>query len=114
MRYKLQPGSFAWIIHRISGVALTIYVVFHLYFFSGFKDPVIFELLKKLVDNPFLKFGEAGLLFMVIAHSFNGVRLILLDMGVSTRLQKTLFFIAALTGSIIFFIGAWPIVGGSR
>lgn len=113
MRYKLQPGSFAWIIHRISGVALTIYVVFHLYFFSGLKDPVIFESLKKLVDNPFLKFGEAGLLLLVIAHAFNGIRLILLDMGVPTQLQKTLFFIAALTGGMIFLIGAWPILGGS-
>lgn len=112
MRYKLQPGSFAWIIHRISGVALTIYIIFHLYFFGGLKDPVIFESLRKLIDNPFIKFGEAGLLLLVIAHSFNGIRLILLDIGVSTRIQKTLFFITALTGGIIFFIGLWPILGG--
>jgi succinate dehydrogenase cytochrome b556 subunit len=114
MRYRMQTGSFARTIQRISGVALTIYIFFHLYYFSSLKDPVIFESLRKMLDNPFVKFGEAGLLLIVIAHSFNGVRLILLDMGVPTRLQKILFFIAALTGGMIFFVGAWPILGGSR
>ncbi|MBI5675011.1 MAG: succinate dehydrogenase, cytochrome b556 subunit [Nitrospirae bacterium] len=112
MRYRLRAGSFAWMIQRISGVALTIYIFFHLYYLSSLRDPVKFELLRKLLDDPFVKFGEAGLLLLVIAHSFNGIRLILLDMGVPTRMQKTLFFIAALTGGIIFFIGSWPILGG--
>jgi len=101
-------------IQRISGIALTIYIIFHLYYLSSLRDPVRFESLRKLLDNPLVKFGEAGLLLLVIAHSFNGIRLILLDMGVPTRLQKRLFFIAALTGGIIFFTGAWPILGGSR
>jgi len=114
MRYRLRAGSFAWIIHRISGVALTIYIFFHLYYLSSLRDPVRFESLRKLLDDPLVKFGEAGLLLIVIAHSFNGVRLTLLDMGVPTRLQKTLFFIAALAGGMIFFIGAWPILGGIR
>ncbi len=114
MRYRLQTGSFARIIQRISGVALTTYIFFHLYYLSSLRDPVRFESLRKLLDNPSVRFGEAGLLLLVIAHSFNGIRLILLDMGVPTRLQKTLFFIAALTGGIIFFIGSWPILGGIR
>jgi succinate dehydrogenase / fumarate reductase cytochrome b subunit len=113
MRYRLQPGSFAWLIHRISGITLSIYIIFHVYFFSGLKDPIISESLRKLVENQFIKFGKAGLLFMVIAHSFNGIRLILLDIGVSTRMQKALFFIAALTGVVLFVIGAWPIIGDS-
>lgn len=114
IRYRMQTGSFARMIQRISGVVLTIYIIFHLYYLSSLRDPVKFESLRKLLDDPLVKFGEAGLLLIVIAHSFNGVRLTLLDMGVPTRLQKTLFFIAALTGGMIFFIGAWPILGGSR
>ena len=114
MRYISQTGSFARMIQRISGIALTIYIFFHLYYLSSLRDSVRFESLRMFLDSPFVKFGEAGLLLLVIAHSFNGIRLILLDMGVPTRLQKTLFFIAALTGCMIFFIGAWPILGGSR
>ena len=114
MRYRLQTGSLARIIHRISGVALTIYIFFHLYYLSSLRDPVRFESLRMFLDSPFVKFGEAGLLLLVIAHSFNGIRLTLLDMGVPTRLQKILFFTAALTGGMIFLIGAWPILGGSR
>ena len=114
IRYRMQTGSFARMIQRVSGIALTIYIFFHLYYLSSLRDPVRFESLRKLLDNPFVKFGEAGLLLIVIAHSFNGIRLILLDMGVPTRLQKTLFFIAALIGGIIFFVGAWPILGVMR
>jgi succinate dehydrogenase cytochrome b556 subunit len=114
MRYHLQTGSLARIIQRISGIALTIYFFFHLYYLSSLRDPIRFESLRNLLDDPIVKFGEAGLLLIVIAHSFNGVRLTLLDMGVPTRLQKTLFFIAALAGGMIFFIGALPILGGMR
>ena len=114
IRYRMQTGSIARIIQRSSGVALTIYIFSHLYYLSSLRDPVKYESLRKLLDYPFVKFGEAGLLLLVIAPSFNGGRLTLLDMGVPTRLQKTLFFIAALTGCLIFLFGAWPILGGIR
>ena len=76
------------------------------------KDPQRFESIMKAMDNPFVKIGEAGLLFLVIAHSVNGVRLTLLDSGAPTKYQKLLFRTAAVIGGIIFLFGAWPIMGG--
>jgi len=111
MRYRLQTGYAARMMQRISGVVLTIYIFFHLYFFSSFTDPVVYKLLIRLLDSHFVKFGEAGLLLIVIAHSFNGIRLTLLDIGLPTRMQKTLFFIAMLTGGIAFIVCALPILG---
>ncbi|GBD97276.1 MAG TPA: succinate dehydrogenase, cytochrome b556 subunit [Nitrospirae bacterium] len=112
MKYKWHTGSIAWIIHRVSGILLLLYIFLHLYVLSNLKDPQKFESIMKAMDNPFVKIGEAGLLFLVIAHSLNGIRLTLLDIGTPTKYQKLLFRAAAIIGGIIFLIGAWPIMGG--
>jgi succinate dehydrogenase / fumarate reductase cytochrome b subunit len=112
MRYRLQTGSFAWLIHRITGIALTLYIFLHLYVLSHLKDPLKYSSLIEVMKNPLVKLGEAGLLGLVIGHAFNGFRLTLLDIGVPTRLQKKLFWSGFLMGSLIFLYGAWIILGG--
>lgn len=114
MRYRLQAGSFAWIVHRVTGISLTLYILPHLYVLSHLRDPLKYEALMGLMTNPFIRLGEAGLLGLVIGHAFNGFRLILIDLGVSTRFQRPLFWVACLLGGLLFVVGAWPLVRGSR
>jgi succinate dehydrogenase / fumarate reductase cytochrome b subunit len=113
MRYKLQTGSFAWIIHRLTGIALTFYIFLHLYVLSSLRDPAAYEALIKLTSTRLLKLLEAGLLALVISHSLNGFRLTLIDMGVSTRKQKLLFWSAFALGAFLFVLGAVPMIGGA-
>lgn len=112
MRYRLHTGSVAWIIHRFSGIALTLYIFLHLYVLSSLKDPQKFESIMKALDSPLIKLSELGLLFLVAAHSFNGFRLTLLDIGTPTRLHKPLFWLAAVICALILAAGSWPFVGG--
>ncbi len=113
MRYRLQTGSFAWLIHRFTGIALTLYIFLHLYVLSSLRDPVRYEALMKAMKNPLVRLMEAGLLALVISHALNGFRLTLIDMGVSTGMQKLLFLIAFVLGSFLFVIGAVPMIRGA-
>ncbi len=114
MRYRLHTGSAAWIIHRVSGIALTLYIFLHLYVLSNLKDPEKFDAIMRTLNNPLIKIGEIGLLFLVAAHSLNGVRLTLLDVGLPTRLQKPLFWIAVVICGCILIFGIRPFTGGGH
>ncbi len=114
MRYKFQTGSFAWIVHRLTGIALTLYIFLHLYVLSSLRDIAHYDALMETMRTPFLKLLDAGLLGLVIGHGFNGFRLILIDIGVSTRFQKPLFWAAFAVGALLFAFGTLSIVGISR
>ncbi|MCC6345631.1 MAG: succinate dehydrogenase, cytochrome b556 subunit [Nitrospirales bacterium] len=114
MRYKLRTGSLAWLIHRVTGVALTLYIFLHLYVLSHLKDPEEYKALMGMMRNPLVRLSEVGLLALVIAHAFNGVRVTLLELGLSTRLQKPLFWTAAVVGAAICLAGAWVLLGGGH
>lgn len=112
MRYKWQTGSLAWIIHRVTGVALTLYIFLHLYVLSSLKDPAKFESIMGLVKNPFLRLSEIGLLALVVSHALNGVRLTLIDLGAQTKFHRIIFWSAFCIGSAIFLTGSLLIMGG--
>lgn len=112
MGYKWHTGSLAWLIHRFTGILLVLYIFLHLYVLSHLRDPLQYERMMKLMKNPLVGLGEIGLLGLVIAHALNGVRLTLLDLGISTRFQKPLFWIALIGGGVLFVFGARPIIGG--
>lgn len=113
MRYKFQTGYFAWLIHRITGVSLTFYIFVHLYVLSNLRDPSKYESMMGLMKNPIFRLSEVGLLALVVIHALNGVRLTLIDMGVPTRFQKTLFKSAVTVGGMIFVVGSWLIMWGA-
>lgn len=114
MRYKLQTGSLAWIIHRATGIALTFYIFVHLYVLSHLKNPVQYEALMNMMKNPMVKLSEAGLLALVAAHALNGIRLTLVDLGAPTRFQKLMFWIAAVIGILAVIFGTIPLIGGGH
>jgi succinate dehydrogenase / fumarate reductase cytochrome b subunit len=114
MRYRLNTGSFAWIIHRVTGIALALYLCVHLYVLSNLKDPWKYESILDLMKNPLVKLSEIGLLALVVAHGLNGARLTLLEYGVSTKVQKKLFWVSAFIGILVVAFGAIPILGGGH
>ena len=114
MRYKVRTGSFAWFIHRATGVALTLYIFAHLYVLGHLRDPEEYKALLALMENPRVKLGEVGLLALVAAHALNGVRLTLIDLGLPTRLHKPLFAAAVSVGILICGAGALVMLGGVR
>jgi len=111
MRYRWQLGFWAFLLMRISGVAITAYLILHIYVLNHLLDgPKAFNELMKTVQSPLFKFFELALLGGVLFHALNGLRILWIDFGSAAPNQKTWFWAMVSLGVVIFIIGAIPIL----
>ena len=87
--YRKHSGSWAWILHRVTGLGLTIYILIHIIALTGLlKGPAAFNEEMKLFSSPLFVFGEWFLGVLVMFHAINGVRIVLIDLGNGARYHK--------------------------
>lgn len=101
-RYRLHTGTWAFILHRLSGLALLAYLPLHIYVTGTLtKGPDSFNRTMFLLTSPFFHFLEWGLFGVILYHALNGVRLVLVDLGwVDSRVgQKKVFWAAVGIGA---------------
>lgn len=106
MRYRWNTGSIAWLIHRVTGVILALYLIAHIYVLSHIQDPASYSKIMSLMKNPVIKIGELILFAVVLKHVFAGLRITLLEFGVSTKYQKFLAYCAATLVAVVWIVGA--------
>ncbi|MBD3166160.1 succinate dehydrogenase, cytochrome b556 subunit, partial [bacterium] len=93
LRYRWQTGMTAWVLHRLTGLALVFYLTLHIWVVSSLqKGEVWFEQVMGFVQSPFFRFLEVGLFFCVIYHTMNGLRLIAIDFFGATEKHAPLFY----------------------
>lgn len=107
MRYKWNTGSLAWLTHRVTGIILTIYLIAHIYVLSHLKDQESYESIMEIMKNPLIKIGELILFAIVLKHAFAGLRITLLELGVSTKIHKHLAYLGALLVAVLWTFGAF-------
>jgi succinate dehydrogenase / fumarate reductase cytochrome b subunit len=102
----MRTGTAAWLLQRLSGVFLTIYLIAHIFVIgSSVRGEDSFDDLLSTFDKPLFLVLDAGLLGIVAFHAMNGLRLILLDFTIGLRYQKVLFW-AAFVVAVGVFIGS--------
>lgn len=105
-------GMWAWLLFRISGLVLVAYLFVHIWVISRGRAGV--DQLDDLFDffhNPVLVFFELVLVGAVLYHALNGVRIILMDLGMGIREHKTVFWacmVVAAATLAVFAWQAWP------
>lgn len=107
MRYKWNTGSLAWLLHRVTGIILTFYLIAHIYVLSHLRDPEAYNKIMAMMKNPILKIGELILFAIVLKHMFAGIRITLLEMGIPTKYQKQIAYLGALLVAVVWFLGAF-------
>lgn len=81
----------AFILHRLSGVALALFLPAHFYVLSlALTEPARLDGFLKWTDNPLVKAAEFGLVFLLSVHIFGGLRLLALEFLPWSSRQKTL------------------------
>ena len=90
--------------HRLSGLALTFYLVAHICVVSPLWGN--FDTRMGLLHHPVAFVLELLLFAAVVAHMLNGVRLMLGDFFGLTKQQKYIFNAIVFAGAIIFLLGA--------
>lgn len=93
--YRWHTGSAAWFLHRLTGLALTVYIVIHIWVVHHLSlGPQAFDEMMATVQSPAFRLLEIGLLATVLYHSFNGFRILLFDLGLAVKAQRKLFWAA--------------------
>ncbi|MCX8033397.1 MAG: succinate dehydrogenase, cytochrome b556 subunit [Thermoleophilia bacterium] len=103
-------GMWAWLLFRISGLVLVFYLIAHIFVTSTVrwgKKGETFDSIMELFEKPVFVFLDLVLVGAVLYHALNGVRVMLMDVGVSTQRHKVLFWSAMIVVVICFAIFAW-------
>jgi len=101
---------FAWMAHRLSGVALVAYLVVHVWGLRALTDRASFNELIAGYHAPIFKIGEFLLLAAVVYHALNGFRIVLIDfLGWSPR-QKRLFWAVGGVAAALIVVGGYPTI----
>ncbi|WP_313298639.1 succinate dehydrogenase [Diaphorobacter sp.] len=73
-------GYWAFIGHRLSGIALAIFLPAHFYVLAMALDEARLDHFLKLAEMPAMKVGEWGLVLLLSLHMFFGLRLLALEL----------------------------------
>jgi succinate dehydrogenase / fumarate reductase, cytochrome b subunit len=112
MRYRWETGFWAFLLMRISGVALTVYLFLHINVLSNLlAGPEKFNEIMKTVQSPLFKLFEVALLAAVLFHALNGVRVLWIDFGAAAFRQKAWFWAVFVLAAALVVAGAVPILG---
>ena len=114
--YRGREGHYAWLLHRVGGLGIMAFLLLHILdiFLVGF-GPEVFGKFLILYTWPPFKVAELGLIFGVVYHAFNGVRIILVDFWPNRfsnlRMQRNMFRIVLILTLIVFIPAAIATVG---
>jgi succinate dehydrogenase / fumarate reductase cytochrome b subunit len=102
-------GMWAWLLHRISGLVLVVYLLAHIGVISQgrLQGQQGFDNLFKTLESPLFILLDVALVAAVIYHGFNGIRIVLMDVGVGIRSHKSVYY--AVMGAAIVALGMFAI-----
>jgi len=111
MIYRWQLGFWAFLLMRISGLALALYLLMHLYVLTNLLEgPAAFNQLMEMTRNPLVKFLELVLLGGVVYHAVNGIRILGVDFGSGAKHHHAWFWAMVVLGAGLFLFGAIPVL----
>ncbi|MBI4295408.1 MAG: succinate dehydrogenase, cytochrome b556 subunit [Chloroflexi bacterium] len=115
--YKL--GMWIWLFHRITGVIILLYGIAHLAVISmslARDGGQAFNRLMALFEKPAVLALEMALLAVILFHTANGLRILVMDMAMGVRVQKALFWSFIGVGAVFQALAVYallPYIQGS-
>jgi succinate dehydrogenase / fumarate reductase cytochrome b subunit len=115
--YRGKSGQWAFIGHRVTGFLVFFFLLLHVVDVSLINTPHLYNEVHRVYGNVLLRAFECGLLFALVFHSLNGLRIVLIDFFPdAVPREKSLLWVvvfltvaAGIPGSIIilkpFFTG---------
>jgi len=104
---RLNPniGTFAWVLHRITGLLLLVYLFMHLWVLgSANSGPGAFDQRLRMVQYPIFHFLEIGLVLTVFYHMINGLSITIMDFFNLSSKHKTLVTISVVIFAVVAIV----------
>lgn len=81
-RARGNAGYLAFIVHRVSGLALALFLPLHFWALgTSLQGAAALDGFLRWTDMPLFKFAEWGLVVLLTAHAGGGVRLLVIEFG---------------------------------
>jgi fumarate reductase subunit D len=81
-RARGMPGYWAFVVHRLSGVGLALFMPVHFWALSkSLQGEAALDSFLRWTDTALFKFAEWGLVCLLAAHLVGGMRLLLIEFG---------------------------------
>jgi succinate dehydrogenase / fumarate reductase cytochrome b subunit len=98
-----EVGTWAFILNRLSGIGLTVYLFLHLIVLGTLaRGPEAYDSFIALAKSPLFVLGELLVVIGGLYHGLNGLRIILTSFGVGVAYQRWLFYAVL---AIVLFCG---------
>ncbi len=95
-RARNHPAWWAFLIHRVSGVLLTLFLPAHFWALSrAIEGEARLESFLRWTENPLVRLAEAGLVVLLAAHLAGGLRILALEFLAWRDGQKTAIALTA-------------------
>ena len=106
-----NPGMLSFWIHRVTGVAVTIFLFLHIFALSAvFRGKDAYDYAISKFDTKSGYIFQYILLLAVAVHLLNGIRITVADFWGLTRFQKKLLWLSLFAFSIIAVVGIFTVV----
>ncbi len=106
--YKVRTGMFAWMAHRLSGLALVVYIMLHIWGLKSLGNRAAYNELIASYHAPLFKVGEFLLWCAVVYHMLNGIRIVLIDFLGWSPNHKKLFWTLGALAVLMILAGGYP------
>lgn len=96
--YRGQSGQWSWLLHRVTGLGVLLFLLIHIVDITliGFGRTVYNDSIAVFSAWP-VRLLSLALIGSVMYHSFNGVRIILIDFWPAAyRYQRAMFYLVLL------------------
>ncbi|MEW5806213.1 MAG: succinate dehydrogenase, cytochrome b556 subunit [Acidobacteriota bacterium] len=109
MNRNKNVGMFSFILQRITGVLLTLYLFIHIFVISSAKRAGAegFNAMMGAVQTPFFHWMELLLFIGIVIHALNGFRIIIVDVGAEARRHKAWLYAMSVIAIIIIVMGIY-------
>ena len=95
-RARNHPAYWAFVVHRVSGVALALFLPLHFWALAqALQGEARLETFLRWTDQPLVKVAEVVLVVLLAAHMTGGLRLLALEFLAWRDWQKSLLATAA-------------------
>jgi len=106
-------GGLAFIVNRLSGLGLVLYLYMHLLILSLLvQGPGAWDTFVDIALSPPVLVFDVVLLAGILIHGLNGIRVGLVGLGFVASRQRALFIAAMVIAAFVAFVGAIRIFGG--
>jgi fumarate reductase subunit D len=80
-RARSHPAWWAFLVHRLSGIALVVFLPFHFWVLGmALHDAARLDEFLSWTERPLVKLAELGLVVLLAAHLLGGLRLLAVEL----------------------------------